>query len=212
MMKNLMVLTAAGLSVFATAANAATLDFTTLTPGTAVTTTPLVTVSLAGGPDSSGPARIGYGFFDTAVSLNNSTNAGELDIDGNSTDSYPTANILNFAFDRASSAISFTFNNYGSGNGTFYTAFGAGNVVVSTGIIDSINDFSTVTVGGAGITSLQINNNVGPNDSYVFGVGQLNFTPVPEPTSWAMMIVGFGIAGGALRTRSRTRTRVAFAA
>jgi hypothetical protein len=26
---------------------------------------------------------------------------------------------------------------------------------------------------------------------------------VPEPTTWAMMIVGFGLAGGALRRRNQ---------
>lgn len=33
--------------------------------------------------------------------------------------------------------------------------------------------------------------------------GTLNFAPVPEPATWAMMIGGFGLVGGAMRRRSR---------
>ncbi|HVF94862.1 MAG TPA: SGNH/GDSL hydrolase family protein [Sphingomonas sp.] len=35
---------------------------------------------------------------------------------------------------------------------------------------------------------------------------------VPEPATWAMMIVGFGLVGGAMRRTRRARVRVAFAA
>jgi hypothetical protein len=37
--------------------------------------------------------------------------------------------------------------------------------------------------------------------------GTLSFTPasVPEPTAWALMIAGFGMAGAALRARRRAR-------
>lgn len=34
-----------------------------------------------------------------------------------------------------------------------------------------------------------------------FSMSQAAVTPVPEPASWAMLISGFGIAGGALRRR-----------
>ena len=34
---------------------------------------------------------------------------------------------------------------------------------------------------------------------------------VPEPAGWAMMIVGFGLAGAALRRRGRTQARIALA-
>lgn len=34
---------------------------------------------------------------------------------------------------------------------------------------------------------------------------------VPEPATWAMMLVGFGAIGGAMRRRTARRTRVAFA-
>ena len=34
---------------------------------------------------------------------------------------------------------------------------------------------------------------------------------VPEPTTWALMIVGFGVVGGAMRRRNAVRTSVRFA-
>ena len=34
--------------------------------------------------------------------------------------------------------------------------------------------------------------------------------PVPEPSTWAMLLVGFALAGGALRQRRKQTVRVAF--
>lgn len=36
-------------------------------------------------------------------------------------------------------------------------------------------------------------------------------SPVPEPSTWAMMLVGFGLVGGTLRRRTKTQQRVRFA-
>ncbi|ARS25811.1 FxDxF family PEP-CTERM protein [Sphingomonas sp. KC8] len=37
--------------------------------------------------------------------------------------------------------------------------------------------------------------------------GTLNISPVPEPTTWAMLLVGFGVVGASMR-RNRTRRAV----
>ena len=34
---------------------------------------------------------------------------------------------------------------------------------------------------------------------------------VPEPATWAMMIIGFGGVGGAMRRRSKVRAKISFA-
>lgn len=51
------------------------------------------------------------------------------------------------------------------------------------------------------------------NDSYA--IDDVRFlapgAPVPEPTSWAMMIAGMGIVGSALRRRTKVATSVRFA-
>lgn len=38
-------------------------------------------------------------------------------------------------------------------------------------------------------------------DAATFSVRQLVPSPVPEPATWAMMIIGFGLVGGAMRRR-----------
>jgi hypothetical protein len=41
-----------------------------------------------------------------------------------------------------------------------------------------------------------------------FSVYQIFPTPLPEPASWALLLVGFGAIAGALRQKSETRTRL----
>jgi hypothetical protein len=36
-----------------------------------------------------------------------------------------------------------------------------------------------------------------------FQVFQISPAPVPEPTTWAMMLIGFGAVGGAMRRASK---------
>jgi hypothetical protein len=156
------------------------IDFSGLPDGTAVTNQYAgVVFSLEGGPDSSGPPTTNnYG----GEALSNSTNPD-----------YPTASILNLAFTAPVSNLSFTFNNQGDPGfdaPTSYTAFDAGNNVISTGDISTINSFTLVTVPGAGIADLQINNNNGGNNWY-FSVQEVSATQslavTPEPSYLAVL-------------------------
>lgn len=63
----------------------------------------------------------------------------------------------------------------------------------------------------AGPHAIFVNGNVitaGPGRAAASYAGTLNLTPVPEPVTWSMMILGFGAAGSILRRR---RGSVAFA-
>jgi len=116
------------------------------------------------------------------------------------------------------------------------SGFGSGTVTTSTSVVGSPNDldFTSVFINGtsAGITRLDNGAfevafaNLVPitagvlNTLTVNGVsrgggaygGQLSFIPataVPEPVTWAMMLLGFAMTAGAIRY-GRRRTAVAF--
>lgn len=84
----------------------------------------------------------------------------------------------------------------------------------------TIGTTDTITVGGNIVTILgqkvkfnaltltgsQANDTVTGVLTATVGAGA-----VPEPATWALMIVGFGAVGGAMRRRSAVRTNVSFA-
>lgn len=183
---NLKLAAAALVAGMAVSANAVTIDFTGLTPGTVVTTQyPGVTFSLVGGFTGAPPA-VGN-VFGGIVALGNSGN-----------NQYPTAFTLNVAFSQAVSNVSFTFNNFGSSNGSNYVANNG-----SSALIDQLGGYNLYSVAGGGITNLAINNN--NNESWLFGVSTISFeSAVPEPATWGLMIAGFGLIGTAMRRRVTT--------
>ena len=48
-------------------------------------------------------------------------------------------------------------------------------------------------------------------DAFGPALDNVSLGGVPEPSTWALMIVGFGVVGGAMRRRNATRTTVRFA-
>ena len=79
----------------------------------------------------------------------------------------------------------------------------------------SAADF-TFTTSLAGLTgqyylySVTAANGVNPGLSELSFEGDL-VAAVPEPATWALMILGFGIVGSALRRRRRAQVRFSFA-
>ena len=66
----------------------------------------------------------------------------------------------------------------------------------------AFNDLSGVTFGNSAFASVTITlDRVGLPADQTLGV--------PEPASWAMMLTGFGLVGGAMRARRRTSVRFA---
>jgi hypothetical protein len=115
-------------------------------------------------------------------------------------------------------------------------ADGLGSGAVTTSLSGALGgitdvDFTSVTINGtpvpqspngafefAGITNypivsgannyLVITGTARGNGSYG---GNLTFTPVPEPGTWAMMLFGFGAVGFGMRRRQKQTTRVRYA-
>ncbi|MBN8846600.1 MULTISPECIES: FxDxF family PEP-CTERM protein [unclassified Sphingomonas] len=63
---------------------------------------------------------------------------------------------------------------------------------------------------GAGTYQLRLAGTAGPATATSSYSGTINYNPVPEPATWALMILGFGAVAGALRYRRR-ETAVRFA-
>lgn len=106
---------------------------------------------------------------------------------------------------------------------TFNLGAGTAGATVSSVKVSSTNDvdFTSVTLNGteflvapgsddsfefrklkqfisAGEQTIVVKGTSGGNGSYS---GTLAFTAVPEPATWAMMVGGFGLVGGAMRRR-----------
>jgi hypothetical protein len=135
-----------------------------------------------------------------------------------------------FSFDGISGVFGHNSINTGSFTDTFI--FSAGSGFLSS-TISSIKlrlqdaDFLSVTLNGFGFTpinpdpaeaealfalpvtsglqSLVVSGTATGKPSYS---GTLAFVAVPEPTTWAMMFVGFGSIGLAVRSRSRRMAKV----
>jgi hypothetical protein len=80
--------------------------------------------------------------------------------------------------------------------------------------IASLLQGQSYTFDQGGVGQFQLRDINDPGDHYVTGVSfagsgvfngiQAVIGGVPEPTSWAMMLAGFGLVGGAMRRRQRT--------
>ncbi len=83
---------------------------------------------------------------------------------------------------------------------------------VLSGIANNSNVFQTFTglftTTGPGPVSLSFTQNGGNNFRGSI-IDNVSITAVPEPATWAMMILGFGIAGAALRRRPAVTVRYA---
>jgi hypothetical protein len=124
--------------------------------------------------------------------------------------------------------VSGTFGNNNVAGGSFDNTFHftvasdgiAGATITSIRVSKKTNiDFSSVTLNGVELTTLSsgvfearyltlpviggeqtinVKGTSGGNASYA---GTLAFAAVPEPATWAMMVGGFGLVGGAMRRR-----------
>jgi hypothetical protein len=209
-MKIMHLAAAALLGSFAAAAGATTIDFSALEQGTVVSNQFAgVVFTVSGGPGPDG-APVVDSFEGLETALLNST-----------TDNYPSNTFLTMVFTSPASNVSFRFNNFGfpedeggceecarigplAGGGrgfSSWTAYDPSDNIIGGGDIFGIQDFSSVFVG-SNVSTLVITNGNNVSDSWIFGVSSLSFNgAIPEPGSWAMMILGFGAIGTALRRR-----------
>lgn len=97
----------------------------------------------------------------------------------------------------------------GGGDGVTLEAYFNGGLV-ATGSLPDGPQFSSAGFNGSAFFNAgdTLALNIGFNGEYTFDStgyqGTVSYTAVPEPASWAMMIGGFGMVGGAMRSRRRS--------
>lgn len=151
--------------------------------GTASTAQAAQTISFSGGSGSFGNSAFGVGPF-THVYTFAVPHDGFLSVLLTSTTTAPINNV-NF-------------------NTTYVKLNGVTFDIVSRGV-NEIRQLIKAPVL-AGTQTISITGASGALGAYA---GTLTFGGVPEPKSWALMIVGFGLAGAAMRRRAAKRTMVA---
>jgi hypothetical protein len=171
------------LAVVPASATTYTIDFSTYPLYTPVSSGPDAAISLMGGYAYGGgvsPTTPVTGSFGTPT-LGNST-----------TGEYPTQPIVQFAFTKPVDDVSFTFDNFGANGTSFFSASNGatGNIGGSA----FAYTLGLVTVPGT-LTNLQVNNGLGSERSWEYGIGEITYSTVPEPATWALMMGGFAGIG-----------------
>ncbi|HWF01304.1 MAG TPA: PEPxxWA-CTERM sorting domain-containing protein [Caulobacteraceae bacterium] len=185
------------------------IDFSADSAGIAVTGPfdGLATFSLQGAGNTGADPHTGTGYLLNEPGLDTTTNKIEV---------YFSAPVQD---------VTFTFNNFGTASGScpgtpgyapgcsYAVAKNIGGTVLGTVNLGATESFSTVNpITGGDIQILDFANG---GNTWPIGVGEITFTTVdatitaPEPSTWALMISGFGLLGYAMRRRMRMALRTA---
>lgn len=116
-------------------------------------------------------------------------------------------NVANFDPDPSANTGTYNYDNVLFVPGPPYINF---NGILFQTASETWNIFRSPTIAGD-VLSGYVNGAFYPDGSNENFAGTFAITAVPEPASWALMIMGFGAVGGSLRYRRRATT-VAFAA
>jgi hypothetical protein len=173
------------------AARATTADFSTLAPGTPVTTQyPGLTFSLI-------YTEGGTGTPATSTSSPSDFSDPTQGISNSPTGQYPTSEYLDVYFATPVTLNSFVFNNYGDNGLTSYTAFNSmGDIVGTEDISAATSNGATVSPELAAIARVQFDNGEddAEGDNWEYVLGSITYDEaVPEPSSWALMLGGLGL-------------------
>ncbi len=153
---------------------------------------------------------------DTLATAQSLVHNGTINLTGRR-ESSPTNGFNDFFsfYAAAGNTIAFRVNTIGAGDPLINLLDSLGNVLATDddggGGLNSLINFNILTTGTYFGAVRGFGNSV---YDYNLSVTGLTATPVggggvPEPATWAMMIIGFGLVGGAMRRRA---TRVSYAA
>lgn len=194
-MKHLALIASAVACLSAAPAAAETIDFTGVTPG--YTSNPLVIGSASFSTVGTGLFVSDFGFGSgnmICATPDGSTCSGVLQIDFAS--AVYGLTFIYAGVDSQAASVSVMLSYFGGGSGMFdFTPIGD-NGFVDLSAYSDIVSASISTSDSAGLVY----------DNFTFGTGGA----VPEPSTWAMLIIGFGAVGARLR-RKKPRVATVFA-
>jgi hypothetical protein len=132
-------------------------------------------------------------------------NFGAVNIGGSYSVNFGPSNVFSFVIGSVDTFNSLTLR-YADGTSQLYS----GGQIINDLVFDSGNQISGETNGvvtyrvtsGALLTGATF---ATTGNAFEFD----NLSAVPEPAAWGMMIMGFGLVGGALRRRTKTTVRFA---
>ena len=114
--------------------------------------------------------------------------------------------LYNFSLSTSSPSVSFTSAEISDASGVLGSLSYVGGV--GSNVFWGLGDFS-LNAGSYMLTIKGSNTGANPSSSLA---GNVQFAAVPEPATWGMMILGFGLLGGLMRRREReVRVRYNFA-
>ena len=121
-----------------------------------------------------------------------------------------TSTVFTFSEVKPSGFPSNGFFNYGLADLTAFSAtFVNGALTALSFDTNALSPISTDGNGDFGLQSFRVTG-LGPGSASTFNgdfqlltSGQIEIAAVPEPATWALMIIGFGMVGGAVRARRR---------
>ena len=126
----------------------------------------------------------------------------------------PRYDILRLTFSGTANGVSLSLNNFSRVGTTTFNAYDANGALLQTFTTNAGDGWAIRSLAVNGVARLDLLNNVYNDSPTFFGIDQLNYTlnaaAVPEPATWGMMILGFGMMGAAVRRRT-AKTVVSFA-
>lgn len=131
------------------------------------------------------------------------------------------ADTLTFGFDPNEYQGGGYYHSHGYGNGFSISAIvnSVSQVIYTSGPVSGdygLNSIGPINFSGGSVSGIKLSSNGYVGNAFhnfsnqSFTLSSVN-NAVPEPATWALLLVGFGFVGGAMRTRRKQNVTISYA-